>query len=516
MAEIVNGFLPPSLMITELPSWPVLVLLLVLAFILLTWPNRIQSSVPGPCRHIPYFGALFTVLKEYQVLPEFVYERCLEYGFCTWGAQMPKIGLLSGALFFVNTPECLEHMLGKNFENYVKGESVRAGLNEFLGDGIFSADGPSWVTHRKVASHMFSRNLMRESTKVALDHGERMIGWLKDRIQAGMDGPLDMQDMYFRLTMDIFTYIAFGVDLKAVIQDEPPAFATAFDTVQEHSEKRFFNPLWRFCQVFQLTPGERKLRQGVTTMNKFASEVIQGRRRQMSEHEPLGPDLLSRFLANADTKNETLSDNELRDIVMNFMIAGRDTTACGLSWTLYELRDKPEIQAKIREEFQQVCGNGRVTYDSVGNLRYTHAVAMEVLRLHPSVPKDLKFAVKSDVLPDGTKIPAGSAIIYTPYAMGRNPKIWDDPLTFRPERFLGRPEPSPFAYPVFNAGKRLCLGKSLALMEMKLITALVLTHFDYTAEAHAGGYKSTLVLPMNPGLRIRFTQRQGTAATGST
>lgn len=489
------------------PLWTLLALLAT--FIFFTWPLALPPKTPGPAHNVPYFGAMFEVVSNLHVLPDYVVERNREYGWVTWAGRMPNLGLLSGLCIFINSPENVKYVLHDNFENYVKGNKVAMALREFLGDGIFVADGTMWKTHRKVASNMFSRRLLRESCCIANDFLGKLLAHLRE--QSGK--PVDAQELFFKLTIDIFTFIAFGVDLNSLGRDGLHPFARAFDSVQLHSEKRFYNPLWFLCKVLRLTQGEREITRGVAVMNAFANEVINTKRRKLAVHESLGPDLLSRFLENAEKNGEQLTDKELRDIVMNFMIAGRDTTACALSWTMFELLDKPDVQAKIREEFNLLCGqavaNGKQpTLEMVGEMRYMHAVAQEVLRLHPSVPKDVKFSVKRDVLPDGTQIPANASIIYTPYAMGRDPNLWDEPLAFKPERFIGVPEPSPFKYPVFNAGYRICLGKPLAMMEIKLVTATLLHHFDIgLAKQHPGTYQPTLVLPMNPGLTMTFTPR---------
>jgi len=153
-------------------------------------------------------------------------------------------------------------------------------------------------------------------------------------------------------------------------------------------------------------------------------------------------------------------------------------------------------------------------YEKVGKLNYTHAVAIEVLRLHPSVPVDIKFAKKADNLPDGTYVPKGSTVLYSPYAIGRSEKTWGgDAKKFKPERFLvgengGFKDPSQYKFPTFNAGYRLCLGKDLALLEIKLVLAMLLPKFKFEiANAHDGGYCSTLVLPMEPGLIMRVEKR---------
>lgn len=104
------------------------------------------------------------------------------------------------------------------------------------------------------------------------------------------------------------------------------------------------------------------------------------------------------------------TNKEVRDVVMNFILAGRDSTACGLSWALYELTKHPIAVDKIRDEVRRVVGSNATnyTFETIEKLEYTHAVVMEALRLHPPVPDDFKFAIKEDVLPDGTRIPQGS------------------------------------------------------------------------------------------------------------
>ena len=278
------------------------VLLIIFAFFVWTWPNRLPG-LPGPGRAVPYLGALPEILQNYSRLPDYSVDALTKYGGKTWGCPMPRVGLLQGAAIFVTTPETVKHVLKDNFANYEKGCSFRAGLADFLGDGIFNADGPLWKLHRKVASHMFSNRLLKESTFVTARHGAALVAQLKTLSAPGERGApggagLDMQDMYFRLTMDIFTYIAFGEELHSVTRDEQHPFAHAFDEVQKHSQKRFFNPLWSGCRLLQLTEGERKIASGVRVMDAFASTVIASRRREIisegGEGGGLGPDLLSR------------------------------------------------------------------------------------------------------------------------------------------------------------------------------------------------------------------------------
>mmetsp|Transcript_14659 Transcript_14659/g.29168 ORF Transcript_14659/g.29168 Transcript_14659/m.29168 type:complete len:521 (-) Transcript_14659:82-1644(-) len=492
---------------------------LTLALVILIWrsikPYNVPKGVPQlPSK--PFVGCLPLIAANWLKLPDFMLKFDSKYK-RSWAAPVPSIGLLGNCMFSLCTEENVKHVLKDSFNTYEKGKNVRDALGEFLGTGIFASDGALWKYHRKVASNMFSRNLMRTGTTVALQQVQRVRELLE---KTPSTKTLDMQDVFFRMTIDVFASIAFGVELNSVLSDKQHPFAEAFDEVQNLSQKRFQDPFWRLKRSFGLTDAERRISKNCKVMNEFASSVIKAKRRDADNNAKMGPDLLSRFLDSKnpiDPEGKPPSNTELRDIVMNFMIAGRDTTACALSWSMYEISKHPEVSAKIIEEVTRVCkGDDDVStysYENIGNLTYTHAVAMEVLRLHPSVPVDIKFAVKDDTLPDGTFIPQNATVIYSPYAMGRSKEIWGaDALEFKPERFLSdegsNVEPSQYKYTTFNAGYRLCLGKPLAMLEIKLTLAMLLPNFKFTiTNGHKGGYVSTLVLPMSPGLEMKVERR---------
>ena len=146
----------------------------------------------------------------------------------------------------------------------------------------------------------------------------------------------------------------------------------------------------------------------------------------------------------------------------------------------------------------------------MNKLKYTHCVAMESLRLHPSVPIDLRRAVSDDILPDGTYVPAGGEVVILVCAMGRSEQIWgDDAELFRPERFMDISVPSPFKFPTFWGGPRMCLGKPLALMEMKMAMSILLTSglsFDDRI-GHSGDFLWTPVMSKKGGFPIRITEK---------
>ena len=280
-------------------------------------------------------------------------------------------------------------------------------------------------------------------------------------------------------------------------------------------------------QLFCLGQHEKRILECATVIDNFAEEMINRIRAEAtSASNEEKDDVITRYINYAATSNKIYggekapTNKELRDVVMNFILAGRDSTACALSWTMYELTRHPQWMNKIREEALLICGmkegtgEGRYDVKQIGKLKITHAVVMEALRLHPPVAEDFKFAVGDDILPDGTKIPAGACVMYSPYSINRNDNVWGNtdnkyPVDeFCPERFFNRLDPSTFTFPTFNAGQRTCPGKSLALMEVKMILAYLLLRYDFEdTEGHDGKFLFTLVMSMKGGFPLKVKKR---------
>merc|ERR1712216_167811 len=215
------------------------------------------------------------------------------------------------------------------------------------------------------------------------------------------------------------------------------------------------------------------------------------------------------FLEDATKSGEDLSDSYLRDLVLNFLIAGRDTTAQALSWTIFCLTQHPEAANKARQEIIDVCGIRGPAYEDMNRLPYVNAVLSEALRLYPSVHTDSKVAASDDTLPDGTWIARGTEILYDIYSMGRDKDIWgDDAESFRPERWIELDEPpTNYQYVVFNAGPRECLGRRLAMAEMKACLAMLLPSVSFKLAVPADSIipDAQLTIGMGRGLPCYVT-----------
>jgi len=218
-----------------------------------------------------------------------------------------------------------------------------------------------------------------------------------------------------------------------------------------------------------------------------------------------------RFSSTVDDEDiwDESDEDYLRDVGMNFLIAGRDTTACLLTWTFYRLHSHNDVQQRVVQEVDHVLGSTDPTHDNVKGLQYLRAVLSEVLRLHPSVPNDSKIAVKADILPDGTPIPAGSIVSYQPYVFGRLSTLWDEPLNFNPDRWLSMKDPpSQFKFISFNAGPRLCLGKDMAYFEAEMLASMILQRYRLkVVPGHKDTANISIIIQMKYGLPVTVERR---------
>lgn len=484
-----------------------------------------------------------------------------------------------GSMAMINRPEYLEYVQKTNFENFPKGHQFRDKLGDLLGhDGIFVADGDVWRTQRKMASHMFSANQFNKWVRQVVHNELNIIDSLLDTVASrnqfaikglrstagphagnGQGSMINMPELFFRYTLSSFAKMAFAADLGCLTEDpaslqKPHPFAVSFDYAQGVINERFVIPIWRLTEL--VMPYGARMRNSIKTVRNFGMAIIKQRLAEtgvaiegVDVNEKLGFD-------NGELKNSTLQ-NEGKDllalfmehthdpdalltVVLNFIIAGRDTTAQTLSWLFYELCAHPEHVQHIRREVDSVMGPDAaskrewVKYDEFKKLPYTLACVHEAARLHPAVPKNGKEVLKDDVIvpqgpnPDNLppfKVFAGERIAWSDWVMNRLPEVWGpDAAQFNPQRFLTADENGSWIYHqqpqwkfhVFNAGPRLCLGMNLAGFESVAFVAAALQKYDFTWAAPAQGqtsewpptYANSVTHPMKDNYQCIVTHRE--------
>ncbi|WOL00551.1 Cytochrome P450 [Canna indica] len=358
---------------------------------------------------------------------------------------------LSGGVV-TNRPSVVDHLIRSNFSNYVKGERIGATLSDLLGHGIFNIDGHLWFLQHKIASHEFTTCSLNSfvSDVVRFQLRDRFLPLLSAAAIDECGITVDLQDVLRRFAFDNICTIAFGTDptsLRVGSGDYPRGNSFyAFDSAVEISSARLFAPIpliWKLKRFLNVG-SERRLKNAIKIIDGYATRVIELKEDQELKKQ----DLLSRFMAALDEEDNELRvmfkelqqrRKFLRDIVISFILAGKDTTSAGLTWFFWLLAIHPRCEEKIHKEIAELGEEEgeQMGYDELKGMHYLHAAITEALRVYPPVPIDTRVAAANDELPDGTLVKAGWFADYCTYAMAREEQVWGaNCREFKPERWL--------------------------------------------------------------------------------
>ncbi|OWM73102.1 hypothetical protein CDL15_Pgr001216 [Punica granatum] len=413
-------------------------------------------------------------------------------------------------------PSNVKHILMTNFDCYPKGKRFTSHFGDLFGQVMFVLDGERWKDQRRIAAHEFGSNTLRDFGLdiVAQETHTRLIPILESASKT--NHVVDLQEIFNSIMFNVFYKLAFDERPGSLSNDRngSTTLLTAFKQSSFISHERLHHLLpfmWK-VKKFLTIGSEQRLRDSINIVHKHLERVIQVKfieTRGMSK-----VDVMSRFNNHGYTSIESL-----RDIGIGLMLAGMDTTVSSLTWFFWLLSSNPRVEKQIVEEVKAVRAKhnrsfGEMpTYEEIREMHYLHAAMTESMRLYPPAPFNVKACISDDVLPDGTQVKKGWTVLFSPYAMGRMEKIWGkDCLEYKPERWLEdglfRQE-SPFRYPIFHAGPRMCLGKDMAYIQMKSIAALMIERFVIEARDNRMCPEKalSLTLIMKGGLPVKVRER---------
>jgi cytochrome P450 len=395
--------------------------------------------------------------------------------------------------YMVFHPDDVKHVLQDNHQNYVKGLIIDR-TKVLIGDGLFTSEGSFWRRQRRLAQPAFHRQRSAGFATAMTDATAAMLArW---DAHAGSGVPFDVAAEMNRLTLRVVGQTLFSMDLDGAAADVGRALQVALAYVDRRALLVAPSPL------IVPTPQNLRFRRARRVLDRVVYDIIETRRRDGSQTS----DLLSMLLQARDEETgEGMSDRQLRDEVMTFLLAGHETTAAALAWTWYLLARHPAVEARLRAEVDTVVGDRTPTVEDLPALSYTRMVVEETMRLYPPVWGIGRQTIGEDTL-GGYRVPAKVVVSISPYVTHRHPACWDDPERFDPERFTperaaGR---SRFAYLPFSGGPRLCIGSEFALMEAQLVIAMVVQR-----------YRLALVpgRVVEPEVRLTLRPRGGLPAT---
>ncbi|KAF3436192.1 hypothetical protein FNV43_RR23284 [Rhamnella rubrinervis] len=433
-------------------------------------------------------------------------------------------GFFGSRRILTANPAVVRHILKTRFTIYQKGDAFRVPLSDFLGHGIFSADGDDWKFQRQVSSHEFNTKSLCKFVETVVDTelSDRLLPILS--MAATNKSVLDFQDILQRFAFDNICKIAFGYGPAYLLPSLPQAkFAVAFDDAVKISGERSASLvplLWKIKKLLGIG-SEKQLAIAISEVRNFATNIVREKKKELFEKSSLeSVDLLSRFLSSGHNDEKFVTD-----IVISFILAGRDTTSAALTWFFWLVSNNPRVEGEILKEINKKSEKYETSsaYNEVKDMVYTHAALCESMRLYPPVPADTKEAAIDDVLPEGTVVRKGDKVTYHPYAMGRLETLWgNDWEEYTPERWLEMEDESnkwrfvgrdTYTYPVFQAGPRICLGKEMAFLQMKRVVAGVLRRFRVVPEMAEGvepEFISYITSKMNGGFHVSIEERDET------
>ena len=396
-------------------------------------------------------------------------------------------------VWLVTEPEVIESVLVTHARQFRKHFGLR--LNPIvLGNGLLTSEGDFWLRQRRLAQPAFQRPQVALYASSFVDHTARML----DRWRPGESR--DVLPEMMALTLGIASKTLFGADAD----DHAEQVRSALQVVQEEFVRR----LMRFLQppMWIPTAGNRRLKQAAHDLDSIIYDFIR-QRRASGEHRD---DLLSRLLHARDAGDKTgMTDKQLRDECLTIFLAGQETTALALSWAWYLLAQHPEVAARVYAEVDSVLAGRTPTMDDLPRLPETEHALLESMRLYPPA-----FIVGREALVDidiaGYRCARGTTILMPETVVHRDPRFFENPDDFRPERWRDNLEkrlPNCVYFP-FGAGPRICIGQLFAMVEMTMVLAMIAQRFQFTlkpGQTVTPGVQFTL--RPNPGVPTILTPR---------
>ncbi|XP_071832483.1 cholesterol 24-hydroxylase-like isoform X2 [Apostichopus japonicus] len=347
------------------------------------------------------------------------------------------------------------------------------------GNGLFSElDNKRWERNRKILSPPFKRGYLIDLMYQYNNSVDELITYLRPKA----DGKTEilMADEFNKVAMDIIAKVAFGLnDLNVISNGDAPHCRAArhiFAGIMAH----LVHPFIRFDPREASRNTVRKTQDAIDLIRKMGKNCILERLADMNEGRDYPNDILTHILQASSGLKGNFGLEEMIDEFVSFFVAGQDTTGQLMSFTYEIVGRHPDIYKKLQEEVDAVIGdNDSITYDNTCKLEYMNLVLKEVLRWAPPVAGMQRRSVR-DFVVNGYKIPAGTRVWLSHYALGRDERFWDNPEKFDPERFREENNRRLHAYFPFALGPRNCLGQHFAMIEAKVVIAKLLQKFDFT------------------------------------
>ncbi|WP_308189951.1 cytochrome P450 [Nostoc sp. XA010] len=393
-------------------------------------------------------------------------------------------------VYLINHPDYIEEVLTNKSSHFQKPRIMQGIL---LGNGLLTSEKSFWHRQRRLTQPAFHRDRISA-------YGDVMVAYTKRMLAKWQDGEIyDVQQEISHLTLSIVAKTLFDVDVANETEKIVDTMKVLVDSFNARATSLFMLP------ERIPTPGNLRYLRSVQRLDKIVYSFIKQRR---ASNEDAG-DLLSMLLYAESEDGSQMTDQQLRDEIMTLFIAGYETTANALSWTWMLLSQHPEVESKLIEELQTVLGERSPTVADLPQLPYAEMIISESMRLYPPIWSIAREVVQECEI-GGYILPAKTTVFMSQWVMHRDPRFFDRPDVFNPDRWtedLIKRLPT-FAYFPFGGGPRVCIGKRFAIMEMVLLLVTIAQKFRLTmVPGHPIAFPPAALLRPMYGLKMSLTKR---------
>ncbi len=408
---------------------------------------------PGPRGHF-----LTGSLREFRRdLLGFITRGAAEFGDLVTFRLGPK------RIVLINRPDLIEFVLTTGNRHFSARTYIKKLLTPTLGTGLLTSEGDDWLRQRRLAQPAFHKNRINGYAASMVAYTERLLATWRD------GETRDLHADMTRLTLEIVAKTLFDTEVEEEVNEVGEAVENLMGTFL-----RRFNAAVRF-PAWVPTPVNLRTRANVRRLERIIYRIINERRQSGKDHG----DLLSMLLQAGDEQG-SLTDKQLRDECMTLFLAGHETTANALAWTWYLLAQHAEVENELLAELDRVLGGRGPTLDDLPRLKYAEAVVTEAMRLYPPA-WGFGRVVRDPVDLGGYRLLVGTTLWMCPWVTQRDGRYFEEPLAFRPGRWLGEQQKTlpRFAYFPFSGGPRVCIGNTFAMMEATLVVAAVAPRWEF-------------------------------------
>jgi len=411
-----------------------------------------DAGPPGPDGW-PLVGNTLSFLRD----PVAFYERCGSYD-----SDVVSYSVAGADGYMLTRPEDIQRVLVDEADDYRRAQVIQDSLGELAEGGLFLAEGKKWRRERTALQPAFYRDRIET-------YAEMMTRYARARADAWTAGEtVTATDEMRTLTLEILAKTLLDVDIRGQESD----IGEAADAITDHFDAGSVSallPLW------VPTPANRRAKRALARFEETIEEMVAARR--AGDDDP--GDLLSILLDVEFEDGSTLSEQDVRDHLFTFLVAGHETTALTLSYALFLLANHPDRQARLHGELDDVLGDDPPTAAALFEMDYLGNVVDEALRLYPPAYTIFREPTR-DVTVRGYDIPAGATLSMPQYIVHRDERWYDEPDAFRPDRWReGREARPDYAYYPFGGGPRHCIGMRFARMEAQLVLASLAGRFAF-------------------------------------